>query len=265
MSKLFNLKKWLTIEDAAKHLSAIFDEPVKDYDILRFALDGHLKLSVNFVNHVYAIKHKIVSFENVEKVSIFGSELVPMGLRLGDGNFLVNEDKVLSVIGVMDLMMMGGERLDVEDLYQKLTSGIEVTSVCIDGVFMQNPKDNDIYGLQSCFKDDVASMRNKSNYYPAGGLPNDAALVVRTSAISEFIESVHSANEVEKPLKDTERNTLLTIIAALAKEADYDISKISKTGELIASLTQQMGAPVGATTIERHLKKIPEALASRAK
>ncbi len=41
MSKLFKLKKWLTIEDTAKHLTSIFDEPVKDYDVLRFALDGH--------------------------------------------------------------------------------------------------------------------------------------------------------------------------------------------------------------------------------
>jgi len=56
MSKLFKLKKWLTIEDTAKHLTSIFDEPVKDYDVLRFALDGHLEISVNLVNHATARK-----------------------------------------------------------------------------------------------------------------------------------------------------------------------------------------------------------------
>lgn len=66
-------------------------------------------------------------------------------------------------------------------------------------------------------------------------------------------------------LNGSERETLLIIIAALAKEAKIDISKISKTGDLIAVMTQQLGTPIGATTIETHLKKIPLALESRAK
>lgn len=47
---LFNLKEWLTIPDAARHLSTIFDESLTEADILRLGLDGHLKLSVYFVN-----------------------------------------------------------------------------------------------------------------------------------------------------------------------------------------------------------------------
>ena len=66
-------------------------------------------------------------------------------------------------------------------------------------------------------------------------------------------------------LNGRERETLLIVIAALAKEAKIDITKTSKTGELIASFTQQLGANIGATTIETHLKKIPQALQSRAK
>jgi len=43
---LFNLKEWLTIPDAARHLSTIFDESLTEADILRLGLNGHLKLSV---------------------------------------------------------------------------------------------------------------------------------------------------------------------------------------------------------------------------
>ncbi len=50
MSKLFKLKEWLTLPDAAKHLAIAFGEEVGEADVLRLALDGHLKLSVNFVN-----------------------------------------------------------------------------------------------------------------------------------------------------------------------------------------------------------------------
>lgn len=71
-------------------------------------------------------------------------------------------------------------------------------------------------------------------------------------------------NIVVKPLSNKERDTLLIIIAALAKEAKVDISRTSKAGELIANLTQLLGVQVGATTIETHLKKIPQALANRA-
>lgn len=68
-----------------------------------------------------------------------------------------------------------------------------------------------------------------------------------------------------KPLMNIERETLLIIIAALAKEAKIDIFKPSKAGDLIAKMTQQLGTSVGATTIERHLKNIPQALENRTK
>ena len=76
----------------------------------------------------------------------------------------------------------------------------------------------------------------------------------------------HAIKQVmDKPLKDHERETLLVIIAALAKEANVDLKKISKAGEQIAHMTQLLNAPIGATTIETHLKKINQALENRAK
>lgn len=69
----------------------------------------------------------------------------------------------------------------------------------------------------------------------------------------------------ENPLIGSERETLLIIIAALAKEAKVNVGQISKAGDLIANMTQLIGAPVGATTIETHLKKILQALESRTK
>lgn len=79
-----------------------------------------------------------------------------------------------------------------------------------------------------------------------------------------FYEKPKQLLEVEKPISDKERETLLVIFAALAKEARIDILKTSKAGEIIASMTQQLGASIGATTIETHLKKIPQALENRA-
>jgi|GEM_PF-3508151 len=68
---------------------------------------------------------------------------------------------------------------------------------------------------------------------------------------------------LEKPIATRERNTLLTIIAALCKDAGYDVSKHSKTAGLIRNTAASMGVTIGETTIEMHLKKIPYALEAR--
>jgi len=62
-----------------------------------------------------------------------------------------------------------------------------------------------------------------------------------------------------------ERNTLLTIIAVLCNEAKFDYTKAAKTAGFISSTAAKMGVPIGETTIEGHLKKIPDALGSRAR
>jgi len=82
MGKLFNLKEWLTVADAAKHLSIVFGEDVTEADVLRLALDRRLRLSVRFVNHAKARCGKVVHLEEVDW------KLVPSlngsGMRLQD-------------------------------------------------------------------------------------------------------------------------------------------------------------------------------------
>jgi hypothetical protein len=67
------------------------------------------------------------------------------------------------------------------------------------------------------------------------------------------------------PLDTRERNTLLIIIAALCKEAKIDYNKPAKAAALIKSTADFMPVSIGESTIEGHLKKIPDALANRMK
>ena len=66
-SKLFKLKNWLTIKDTATYLSNIFSEPVCEADVLQLGLDGHLKLSVNFVNSTPARMGKVVPYKEARR------------------------------------------------------------------------------------------------------------------------------------------------------------------------------------------------------
>ena len=174
MKKLLNLKAWLTIEDTARHLSILFDESVTEADVLRLGLDGHLPLSVNFVNHARGrIGHAVnveeaticVTHRNLKKPSVEGTfpkevkfgevDTLPENVKRGlaDGslisfpmgdiidahNVIQYTDKITWLTGIWDLPMIGGERLDVEHRYQQLTGGPEVTLTCLDGAFVKSP------------------------------------------------------------------------------------------------------------------------------
>ena len=71
--------------------------------------------------------------------------------------------------------------------------------------------------------------------------------------------------QTEKPLYTRERDTLLTIIAALAKEAKINIHTPGSAALSIEDLTDKLGAHVSKRAIENHLKKIPDAVGTRKK
>lgn len=92
---------------------------------------------------------------------------------------------------------------------------------------------------------------------PTTELPTDAAPLP--------IEPQIDTKPASPQLSTRERNTLLTIIAVLCKDAGYDITKHAKTAGLIQSTAATMGLGIGESTIESHLKKIPDALETRMK
>lgn len=69
---------------------------------------------------------------------------------------------------------------------------------------------------------------------------------------------------VEKPLKTTERASLLTIIAALCNYSDIKYQERGAAKQ-IAQLTEEIGAAVSDDTVRRALEKIHGALESRKK
>ena len=215
MSKLFNLKNWLTIEDAARHLAIVFGEDVSEADVLRLALDRRLKLSVHFVNHTTARRGNQVPIR--EAITVPGIPIgkdgkpcepyeVILGLKMYNPKSrqleeVVQFDKnIIEIEGVWDLTMFGGEELDVEHRYQMLTDGPEVELVNIDGSYVQD-QDGVIFELQSSFEDNKyfngelkKPYYHRDNFYPAGGLPADSVLVVRTDALRKFEQSINDAS-----------------------------------------------------------------------
>lgn len=311
MSKLYKLREWLTVPEAAKQLSLSFGEEVAEADVLRLALDGHLKLSVNFINKTIATKGTIVPLRNakvVPGIPIGDAEpyFVVLGYHLNENEVVDFDDDYIYLTGVWDLCMLENERLNVEAVYYKSIGGPSLDKWSLEGALVTNA-DGCIYRLSEemekptkeffdrqselllkglmtrIAQDNVAKdeaerliaehherrkeiWEDKSpNYFPASGLPKDSLFVVRTNALREFEQSIDGASAaVEKPITTTERNTMLTIVAALC---DYSAIKIEERGAAgqIAKLTEEIGAAVSDDTIRRWLKMIPDALAARMK
>lgn len=310
----------MTVGETTKHLSAVLGEEVHKKDIYRLALDGHLVLSINFINHAYAKLGELVGFEGV---TWYTSELgeflrslykdlnipdkVMRSLNLDDERFINLDSAVRSIRGVWDLLMVGGERLDIEHLYQFELGGPGVTLTYLDGSFVhrgdqvaqiqesfddnefqdgsdaQKKKMEEMITREQIPLDQAEKMRSAFNadrnkyldkkskgkreddYFPAGGLPDDALLVVKTTEIMNFLLSLDSSgSQKEKPLRSKERNTLLVMIAALCREIGIDYSQKGVTSA-IEMITDKHGTPISDDTIRKVLKQLDDAVSARSK
>jgi hypothetical protein len=276
MKKLLELKQWLTVADAARHLGILFGEDVSEADVLLLALDGQLTLSVYFVNRARGRCGHVVRLQDAKRRVIKVSE--NEWIQTIDG-FVIDEDRVIELTqepvvltDIWDLTMVGSERLDVEHRYQALTGGPAVDLVFLDGPILSRADGTYCQVLEHFSNNEFASPKNLKepynhprNFYPANGLPTDAVLVVRTSSLHALETRLSEPDQkVEKPIERRERSTLLIIIAALSQMAKIDVTKPSGASGAIENQTVRMGARVAARTIENHLKLIPEALEGRS-
>lgn len=303
MGKLFNLKEWLTVADAARHLSIVFGEGVTEADVLRLALDGRLRLSVNLVNHAVACYGKKIPIGDAKYKDIPSLDGTGM-MQSYEGTTIFTEGRpshvlevekgMVEILGVYDLPMIGNEHLDVESKYQLLTGGPVVDFTREEGAIVEDC-DGQLYQLQTYSSpdelekmgqllekfEDFRETRTKiacdkemlkkyieiiksKPYSPALGLP-ETPLVVRTSALREFEQSVNESHvDAKKPITTTEKNTLLTIIASLCNYSAIEHQGRGVAAQ-IAKFTEEIGTPITDDTIRDVLKKIPDALASRMK
>lgn len=307
VTKLLKFREWVTLGEAARHICIVIDETVNESDLLRLAVDGHLKLSVNLVNGVPA---RCGCFRNVNQIdppspstwsehsreipvqqahSFPGQPVVhrvlaglhpdhdpvaPTEIILENGQLLDLSAEIITIGGVWDLPMVGGERIDVETAYHAAVGGPEVMLYDENGIFVQAP-DGRVCQLLSEPEVELLTrggsqeeferiQRRSQTYRLAVELPDDGVLVVRTEVLAAFQQTfLPPAKQIDRSLGRRERATLLTIIAALAKAAKIDIEKPSKAASTIENLTTEMGARVAARTVEEHLKNIPDALERR--
>ena len=147
MNKLFKLKKWLTLEDAAKRLSSSLDEEVTAKDILQLSLDEEIQISW------YMRSSDARQIEYIKEFILVGDDLT-----------YFNENKTLSP--------KIQEQADSFPSYRKLKITTDPTSLSDDGLDIQTTvrifdeyigpyKRGDVYRIKSdtrYFKEAISSL-----------------------------------------------------------------------------------------------------------
>lgn len=275
MSKLFKLKKLLTLDEAEAHISNVLGESFTKADIYQFALDGHLVLSVNFVNVVKAKKVTFIKTEDVQYRKVFPQNIPSMS----EGSYFeepINaryqvskeywiegiEDKVVSLSGVLDLAMIGTEIFRIKQLWQQeILSDAKVEMPEDTGVYVKGAEET--YQLQLLLTREeyrkrhnnltvnglIPRILDSALAYPASRLDEmDHVLVVKVKEVTRFIQSLEDVPQEEKALMPKERNTLVTIIGSLLKELD-----INPSNKGIASAIKIMTETAGTPIAKKHI------------
>lgn len=174
MSKLLKVKKYLSISEAAKHLSRLLEESVSVADIYELSLDKQLTISARFINKVYAKVGKLVTAgdNDIHKFPISvdlvtGEELervqfidLDEQVKIMDDQWLVFDKNVQVIEGIKDLAMIGEECHKVKELYQEAIDGPSPNVDGMSGFYVRNGER--IYQLQ-----DVLTLQPNENNIPA--------------------------------------------------------------------------------------------------
>ena len=114
MRKLQHAKSCFTIKETAKYLSTVFKEDIGVADVLGFALDGYLTVSVDFTSGTYATR---VYPDSVQAL-MEQEENLKYEIKENDVDF--PDSEVGTIDGIWDLLMIGNVVFDLQERRKEL-------------------------------------------------------------------------------------------------------------------------------------------------
>lgn len=251
MSKLFQLKSWLTIEETANRLTTTLGEKVSVADCLQLAVEGHITISAMLDEGRYAIASQVIKTSQrkvCEKWIIETNSDGAIIRTIAGDEFYSNEqldyeyediERVSDVFrinhGIYDLPMVGAESLDVMHEFDLSRDKVPREFHNMEGAFLltefglvnilnafneyaiksdENGKPK-LYDKESQRFVDFSLDGYHPFFYPADGLGN-VEFVFRRENIEEFEKKTLSDNN---SLLNLDENLLLlgAVLSALKK------------------------------------------------
>lgn len=297
--KLSSLKEWLTLEEASKQMSLLFNEHVEPKDIIKLAIEGQFRLSVYlrrcFFGRNWVIKEvdddqflPIIEDSAIKQITGFD---VCTGNPLRPESNLIQFEDLVPVSGLWDLPMIGTEKTEAEKAFFSIIGEPIYTTPSYVGFFVYSTdsgfveliettsEENDSakeYALKTGHKRKVlpgisGGFVHIDNDYERfftglGVMPENSIFVVRPESINDFVNKLKS-KEVEVLSEDKEQ-TYLSIIAALLNLLVKE-PKGNRTQESVAIELQgkymQFAKSFSASSLTKLFPKAKAALMNKVK
>ncbi|QBQ96301.1 hypothetical protein [Paraburkholderia pallida] len=232
MRKIYRLKSWYSLKEAADRLTLTLEEPVSEEDVIQLVAEGHLGVSWMMDGSFFG-----------RKVAVYCP--FPRGAHLDVYSEPLPDEPGSSMAGGFDLPI---------DLCPSWAWWI-LTFVGKGG------ESGDLCG--PLVRDENGTLWEL--YEPFGSddflhFPPKNSLVIRAIALEAFERSFCDDgvpdSDSDKPLSSREKNTLLKIINALCTANGLDTNAPYKAAEVIANHIEQAGQSVSVETIASKLKEV---------
>lgn len=270
MKKIYKLKEWYSLKDAANRLTLTLGEDVSSFDVLELALEGNIALFW-YVRHV-AAQEVVFEIKSVKSIA----ELVgkPMGENFGiidgidvSGYYPIEIEPHVS-------MLEGPYRLMIEengalaDYYRSHLTDTGGELISVDGFYVQDSSDKiwqilEPFGgsyMEKTSPNERLHFHDKRRFYPSGEWPSISEIGFTKHEIEKFENELQS-KEV-KAVSSRERQTLKKILIAMAMDGyGYDPAAArSPFPKELEGIMDRMGLSVSDDTIRAKLKKAAELL-----
>jgi hypothetical protein len=221
MKKLYKLKEWYSLEDAAKRLTLTLNEEITVKDILQLFIEGHLELSW-YMRNIHAQKvapyTKILNWDKK-----FGTLFSVMHDEENQNYVKYDRSKVTHAVSTYEdnsgiVSLNGIFNLDLEEssstkdwILSIITNTINY-SCPLDGFFVRDDKDNlwrimerhnfNPFEEGEYKKDDNKPIMHRDNFFPSAELPS----IEDIGVCKTVIESLEKHLCAEEPVNDNMQN-----------------------------------------------------------
>lgn len=297
MSKLLKLKRWITLDAAADRLTNTVGEKVVVADLLQFALDKKIDLSVRLIDLTPAKRCERVAASSIEYNEVASIKTIARD----DGTFTFEPDEAKPIkipkrgrvwqpsfhalktgefLQIVDSMteldpdvwgfplLTAANEIFVRQSLQSIIGGAEVTDVPMDGIVVENLI-HELFELQSELEresDEGFRPASLSDFYPSPVPPRGTELVITTADLLKFEESLIEPEPAQKDSaqKSASRSaetrtegSLLSIIRALLHGVNLKPDD-KNAASTIQRWSQSTGHVLTDETIKKYLKQISD-------
>jgi len=240
------------------------DHPKKASKTTRFVITS---LTINDEKYI-TLNDDVVVIDGIWDLPMIGNERLDIEHRYQ----LLTDGPEVTLQGIDGAFVSRGDEImcqlqeDFEDNQYK--NGSKASGEALEQrIAMENIEELEAEKLRSehkaqrkKYQDERKNWPRKNNYYPAGGLPEDAVLVVRMEALRKVQKVINKPSK--KEVSTRERDTLYKIIIGMAIRG-YAYKPKAQRNNAIADIVrdlEHLGIPVSDDTVRKYIKEAAELL-----